>query len=517
MSRVDPGRLLRSIAIIAPALLVATMLVVLLQDVLGVARPSAVYLLAVVVSALLAGTVGAIAASIGSVLLFDYLVVEPRWTLMVTESEVWLSLLILLFVGIVVGHLAALQRRWTETARTREREAAVLFELGHVLSGQPTITEGMRAVVGFLVAETGMRRVWVTLGDGTSGERAAVDTGDGPRPVAGMMHQLVRTSEDVGPGWLRVHQPWVGPRPPAGTEVFRVRIESGGEKLGSIWALRDHRSGEPDASGTRLLAAAADHLAQALTLDHLAIGTQAGEVALQSDALRSALLQSVCHDLRTPLATIRAAAGTLRGVGSLSPEDRRESADAIDREVDHLNRVVTNMLDLGRIEAGALRAASEIVELDDIVGGTVDRLGARLGDRTVLVQLDVQPVRVDPMLLDGAVTNVLENVIKYTPPGTTVTIRAEVVDGATVRLVIQDDGPGVPAHTLDRLFDRFYRVPGRTTNARAGTGIGLAVARGLVEAMKGQVRARPGAQGGLAIELDLPAAATSSEAVGSAS
>ena len=126
-------------------------------------------------------------------------------------------------------------------------------------------------------------------------------------------------------------------------------------------------TGEPDRTETRLLAAAADQIGQALAHDRLAADARAAEIARQSDALKSALLQSVSHDLRTPLATIRAAAGTLRPGSGLSAEDQQESADAIDREVEYLNRLVTNLLDLSRIEAGALLAERDVFELDDLV------------------------------------------------------------------------------------------------------------------------------------------------------
>ncbi len=228
----------------------------------------------------------------------------------------------------------------------------------------------------------------------------------------------------------------------------------------------------------------------------------------QSDALKSALLQSVSHDLRTPLATIRAAAGTLRPGSGLSADDQRESADAIDREVEYLNRLVTNLLDLSRIEAGALRAERDVFELDDLVGQTVERLGPRLGDRALEVDLDVPPVEVDPVFLDDALTNAIDNAIKYTPPGTAIRIAAQSITGEPlVRLTIEDAGPGVPDAALPRVFDKFYRVPGVAGGSRAGTGIGLAVVRGMVEAMGGRVAARRSELGGLAIDIDLPVAA----------
>ena len=193
---------------------------------------------------------------------------------------------------------------------------------------------------------------------------------------------LQRTPDETPARWSRVHQPGQGRRGQnSGRQAYRVRIEAGGRQFGSIWALRDRGRGEPDRTETRLLSAAADQIGQALAHDRLAAESQAAEIARQSDALKSALLQSVSHDLRTPLATIRAAAGTLRPGSGLSVDDQQESADAIDREVEYLNRLVTNLLDLSRIEAGALRAERDVFELDDLVGQTVDRLRSRLGDR----------------------------------------------------------------------------------------------------------------------------------------
>jgi two-component system sensor histidine kinase KdpD len=317
---------------------------------------------------------------------------------------------------------------------------------------------------------------------------------------------------DAPAQWVRVHQPAGGrSRGPTDAETYRVLIEAGGATLGSVWALRARADGLPTADQTRLLSAAADQLGQAIAHDRMAAEAHAAEVARESDALKSALLQSVSHDLRTPLATIRAAAGTLRAAPHGDETTRDESIDAIEREVEYLNRLVTNLLDLSRIEAGVLRAASEPFELDDAVGAALERLEPRLAGWQVENRAGREVVRADPVFLDAVLTNLLENVVRHTPPGTMVRIStAAAALAGPVRLTVEDAGPGVPDAALARLFDKFYRVPGQRA-ARHGTGIGLAVARGLVEAMGGQVGARRSELGGLAIDIDLPLAAVPSE------
>jgi two-component system sensor histidine kinase KdpD len=508
----DRRQLARLLAVGIPSLAGATLLVAYLQDVLGVPNPSAVYLVAVVVTAFVAGTVGAIVASVASFLLYNFLYTEPRYTLTIDDPSVWLSVVLLLFVGIVVGQLVALQRARTDVARAREREAYALFKLSRALATRSSTPAVLPEIIETLDSQTRMSRVWIALGGDDSSERIAADTEEGPRaPVPGQVRVLQRMPGDTPAKWLRVHRPSARSRPGLGSEAYRVRVEAGGAVFGSIWALRAREDGEPDRTEARLLAAAADQLGQALAHDRLAAESQAAEIARQSDALKSALLQSVSHDLRTPLATIRAAGGTLRPGSTRTEEDLAETAETIDREVEYLNRLVTNLLDLSRIEAGALRAERDVFELDALVGGTLDRLRPRLAGRPLEVSLDASPVIVDPVFLDEAVTNIVENAIKYTAPDTVLRIGATELGNDRVRLTIEDAGPGVPDASMSRLFEKFYRVPGRPATSRAGTGIGLAVVWGLVEAMGGRVRARRSELAGLAIEIDLPAARVPAE------
>lgn len=509
MLQVNRRQLAILVAVATSSLAAASVAVGLLEAYVFVPNASIVYLAAVVATAIVAGLPGAIVASIGAFLLYDFFFVEPTFTLTIRDPEEWLSVILLLFVGIVVGQLAALQRSRTEIARAREREARTLFQISRELVTRDSTFAVLPTVVKTLLTETGMTRVWIALGADDAAERVAADSeGGGDRAtIPGTQFVLWRMPGDEPARWIRVHQPTVRMRGGGGVEAFRVRITAGDATFGSIWALRVRGRGEPDRTATRLFAAAADQLGQALAHDRLAAESQAAEIARQSDELKSALLQSVSHDLRTPLATIRAAAGTLRPGASLSVEDQRESADAIDREVEYLNRLVTNLLDLSRIEAGAIRAERDVFELDDLVEQTLERLRPRLADRRLEVQSLDRPIDVDPIFFDSALTNIVENAIKYTPVETRIRISMHEVPEAFVRLTVEDSGEGVPSEALGRLFDKFYRVPGRHRGSRSGTGIGLAVVRGLIEATGGRVAARKSELGGLAIDLDLPRAA----------
>ena len=175
--------------------------------------------------------------------------------------------------------------------------------------------------------------------------------------------------------------------------------------------------------------------------------------------------------------------------------------------MEYLNRLVTNLLDLSRIEAGVLRAERDVFELDDLVERSLDRLRPRLAGRPLEVALDAPPVARRPDLPRRGIHQRGRERDQVLTPGTAIRIAARrLPDERFVRLIVEDAGPGVPAEAIGRLFEKFYRVPGRERGSRSGTGIGLAVVRGLIEATGGRVTARRGALGGLAIDLDLPVA-----------
>ena len=365
----------------------ATVVVSVLEDVIGVSNASTVYLVAVVACGVASGTWAAVAVAIGAFLVYDFFFTDPLYTFTISDPGVLLSVVLLLFVGIVVGQLAAMQRARAEVALAREREARAAFGVSRVLATRESTPQALAQIADALRIETGMDRVWVGFGPKPANERVAADTtGDGP-PAPGRVRVLQRRPGDEPAAWTLLRQPGRSGRGRAGRDVYRVRIEASGEALGSIWAERDRSLELPDPAQTRLLAAAADQIGQAMARDRVADEVQAAEVARQGDALKTSLLQSVSHDFRTPLAVIRAAAGSLDTDSALSPEDRHANTQAIEREVEYLNALVANLLDMSRIEAGVLRPDVELYDLDDLLTQPIERVRPRLGGRRL--ELDV--------------------------------------------------------------------------------------------------------------------------------
>jgi two-component system sensor histidine kinase KdpD len=186
------------------------------------------------------------------------------------------------------------------------------------------------------------------------------------------------------------------------------------------------------------------------------------------------------------------------------PERRREIAASIDREAEWLNRLVTNLLDMSRIEAGELKPSLEVFELPDLVDSALAR-SAPEARRHVTLDLphDLPPVLADEVFVGQVLANTVDNAAKYGGPDVPIRISARSIGDGIIRATIEDGGPGVPADAIPRLFEKFFRVPRKGEGSRRGTGIGLSVVRGLVEAMGGQVHARPSSLGGLAIDVDL--------------
>lgn len=486
----------------------------------GVDDASELYLLAVVATGVWAGARAAVVCAIGAFLVYDLAFVEPRLTLWVSDPQEWLNLVLLLVVGLVVGRLAGVERDRAETALSREREALAMFRISFALASAPRAPAALADLITVIEEVVPADRIWIEIDD-----RVRAGSRSGSLPSTAVQNVLTRRPDDQPASWTRVHAPGAGPerdqgastRDPARTalERYRVVIAAGGRALGSLWLARERAMGAPSPAETRVLSAAADQVGRAVERDRLADDAATAEVARRSDALKSALLDSVSHDLRTPLASIRAASGTLMDPDiTWSDEDRRAVAATIDVEADRMNRLVSDLLDMSRIEAGALRPTTAAHVLGDLVEGAVQRSMLERQGQSVSVAIGsgVPPVEVDAVLFGQVLANLLDNAGHYAGPGAQVAITAyrartypEGLD--RVMLTIEDDGPGVTDDAMPHLFEKFYRAPRSVEGSRRGTGAGLAVVHGLMTAMGGVAVARRSALGGLAIDLLVPVAA----------
>ncbi len=502
------GELALRIGLVALGIALATLAAVGLEQGLGVQDASPVYLVAVVLAASVLGTWAAVATSAVSFVVYDFLFTSPRFTLSVSDFAEWLSLLLFLIVAVVIGRLASLQRDRAEEADRRVREGVALVAMSRDVAMAATFEEAAADIALRLQADGEMDEVWVEVADGPG--RAVAWTGLTPPADPGSPWTLVRSDPDDTTEWLRLHAGATVVSDKEGEPAhYLVSIDAGDKRAGWIHATRLAGEPRPGRGARRLLALAADQLALAHRRDRLRAELTAAEVARQSDALRGAILDSVSHDLRTPIASIRALAGGLADAApGLEAPDVRSTAEKIDAEGARLGDLVNGLLDMGRIQAGGIRADLRPYDLAELVETTL-RHHPSAGSRRpieVAVPDDLPPVLADAVLADVALGNVIENAEAHTPAEARIRVSGDTPASGWVVLAVDDGGPGVPEDALPHLFDRFYRVQVGQEAGRHGMGLGLAIAKGFVEAMGGTISAEASDLGGLGVRIRLPAA-----------
>ncbi len=475
---------------------------------------SMLYLIAVLASATAFGSGPAILASVAAFLTFDWFFVEPPHTFTIANPSEWLALLLLLLTALITGQLAAGQRRRARQAEQREREAVVLYDVVRLV-GAPDLKSALNAVAERLRRELHLVAVAIELMDNhDTTVREVVGDAEAVRVMSSMPTELLSEGEApsrerrAAPGrWVRVvppHLPGVAPR--AGDEdVHVVPVKSQGQSAGTI--LLAHPPGAPDfdPADDRLLSAVATQLGLAVERRRLRREATEAEALRRTDELRTALLNAVSHDLRTPLASIMASAGSLLQKDVPWTEGERDQfAGAIERESGRLNRIVGNLLDLSRIQAGSIRPELDWYDLRALVDDVLGRLRPITAQHHLVidVQKDLPPVPLDYVEIDQVISNLIENAVKYSAAGTEIRISARR-DGEEVRVEVADRGPGIPPEALPLLFKPFSRVEGEGPRPK-GTGLGLAVARGLVEAHGGRIWAENRRGGGAEFAFSLP-------------
>jgi two-component system, OmpR family, sensor histidine kinase KdpD len=456
------------------------------------------YLLVVTAAAAAGGLGPGITAAALGFLAFDFLFLQPYHHIIVNDPQDYLSLAVYLLVAIVVSLLVATSERRRAQAERRERETRMLFDLSTSLVAHGSLDDTLRGVVGTVRSLFDLAGCAIVL---------PADDGDGVR-LAAVDGQVPGDLDERFAG-VRTAQTGMQLRGPVGADLepgraLTVPMRSGDHAVGALVVV----AGGPESSGfgeaeRRVLATFANQAALAVEQGQQEAERNRALALQETDRLRTALLNSVSHDLRTPLASIKASASSLldRDV-QWSDAERDEFLTTINTEVDRLTRLVHNLLDMSRIEAGALDPHLVESSVAEVVGPVVRRARAASRQRVdVDVPEELAPVLVDPVRLDQVLTNLLDNARSYAA-GSPVQVVARQA-GGTVELRVVDHGPGIPGPERERVFDQFYRLKGGGRRPE-GTGMGLAICRGIVEAHGGRLRVETTPGGGATFVLALP-------------
>ena len=430
----------------------------------SITLPSAVllYLLVVVITSVIGGFYPAATVAIVGTLLLNYYVVPPYHTLAIADAQNILALAIFLVVASLVSRVVDVAARRSVLAARAGAEAETLSAFaGTLLRGEQEVPALLDRVI----------------------ETFAMDS-------ASLLHRSGDQRE-----WSVVAAS--GPQPPAQPSVGQASVEMHDD----LWLVL---SGHPmSADDQRLLAAFAAHIAAAHRQQELTEAARAVEPLAEAERQRTALLNAVSHDLRTPIAAAKAAVSSLRAPEvTWGEEDRQELLASAEDSLDRLTDLVTNLLDLSRLQAGALPVLPSVVGLDDVVARALDH--AAPGHRVVVdVPADLPSVVADAGLLERVIANVVQNALRYAPESGAVRVAASA-HGGHVELRVIDHGPGIPPDSIDAVFQPFQRFTDSSSSGE-GTGLGLAIARGLTEAMGGSVSAEPTPGGGATLVITLTA------------
>jgi two-component system sensor histidine kinase KdpD len=459
-------------------------------------------LLAVVIVATRVPQRPAVLASLLSIAAFDFLFVPPYYTFDVHDAAYLITFAVMLLVTLVTTRLTARIRQQAAEAEVRAQTTAALADLNRALADATTRTELLNAAALHLGRAAGGTAV-VCLRAPTL-DAGGGDTWPDEREVADPLARLAamwayRNGDVAGAGTSHCADADVLVIPLRSTRPIGVALVSSAQ------------DGVPLPPPDRaLLLALGERVAAALERAALVEQHQTTRLEVQGERLRTALLSSLSHDLRTPLAGIEGAASSLLQDAPLSSSARRELTETILEESRRMTRLVANLLDMVRVEAGTLAVRKEWQPLEECLGVALLRLDERLREYPVAVDLPphLPLVPIDEVLIEQVFINLLENAARYCPPGTPITISALERDGQVV-VTVADRGPGIPPGSEEAVFRKFYRgpsgpTPGGRRGSKAGAGLGLTICRGIVSAHGGRMWVEPVDGGGAAFRFSLP-------------
>jgi two-component system sensor histidine kinase KdpD len=454
------------------------------------------FLLFVGITAALFGRGPSILASALSVLAYNFFFVEPYHTFQVRDQRNLLTFAMMFIVGLATSALTTRVRRQAVEARAREERTSVLYALSRDLGS--ALDKGQVAAVATRHAASffgGTAKVF--LPDASGFIAAAAESCPEAPADANELSAVRWAFEHTRLAGLGTHTV-----PDARVVCVPLRSGLGQENLG-VLSLAPKDAAPLSVDQRHFVDGFARQVALAFERARLAETAKAAALRAKAEEMRSSLLSAVSHDLRTPLGAITGAATTLRdGTGALEPRERAELLETICEEADRLERLVRNLLDMTRLESGTLEVKREWVPLEEIVGAALNRLEAQLAGRPIRTRLpaELPLLSADPVLLEQAFINLLENARKHTPSGTPIEIDARA-GSATTTIEVADRGPGLPPGSESRVFERFFRAPGARV---PGAGLGLAICRGIVEAHGGTITAENRDGGGALFRIVLP-------------
>src|SRR5262245_32499989 len=448
---------------------------------IGVENVDLVFLAAIVGLAVRFGLLPSLFASVVSALCYNFFFLPPIYTLTIADPHNIAAFALFTLVAVIVSHVAARGRLQAVIAQARVRTVEALYSFSRKLAGAGKLDDVLWATafqtamilqvrVVLLLPEKGMLQVKT----GYPPEDMLDDADLAAAKWSFENNRAAGRGSDTLPGAKRLFLPMRTGRGAIGV----IGIDS--DKSGP-WLTPDQR---------RLLDALADQGALAIERVQLVEHMDRVQRTAETERLRTALLTSISHDLKTPLASVLGSAGTLRELGDkLTDGEKAELLSTVIEESERLNRFIANLLDMTRLESGAVAPKLAPHDVSEIIGSTLQRTAKILRNHSVRLDLatDVPMISVDAVLFEQVLFNLLDNAAKYAAPGTTVFIRT-CGDRDSVVLQIADEGEGIPRDDLEHIFDKFYRVP-KADQIRAGTGLGLAISRGFVEAMNGTILA----------------------------
>jgi two-component system, OmpR family, sensor histidine kinase KdpD len=476
-------------ALSAAVMLAVTAVELPLRAALSPANLLMPYLMAAVVIALRWGQGAAIISSVTGALFFDYSFIPPYFTFAVTDLQYVMTLLGMLAVSLVTSALAGQVKAQADAAAERETHTAALYSLSRALAVIRSADHVCQTIERH-VHETFHRHVAIWWSDNEtltlrsrSPEFVISDECDS---IASRVFQTGQPS--------RIDRPWE-------SRYFPLMTSRG--SIGVIALQATETTTSLSLADLRLLEAVATQAASAIERESLAEKARQAQLLEETDRLQQALLNSISHNLRTPLASITGALSSLsEDSGRLCETARQDLVATAHEEAHRLNRFVGNLLDMTRLEARAMRLHIEPCDVQDVIGAALAQLGDQGRKRSISIDApaSLPLVPMDFVLITQALVNVLDNAVKYSPPESPIIVRAAARD-RELDIVVSDCGIGIPSGDLDRVFDKFYRAP---QSGVTGSGLGLSIAKGFLEAHGGRIRAKPEPAGGTHVHLTLP-------------